>query len=145
MILLRRRASGPPARDRGSITMYTVLLAPVVLLLAGLLVDGGLAIHARQRADDIAEQAARAGANDIDEATLRRTGKAEIKTATACRKAMTLLASYRQITGSPNCSAAPQQVTVTVHITVQSRLLGIIGINAFNMQGTASAHPDEGN
>ncbi|MGH3387587.1 MAG: pilus assembly protein TadG-related protein, partial [Actinomadura sp.] len=43
-------------RDRGTVSIFTVIFALFVILLAGLLVDGGLAIHARQRAADIAEQ-----------------------------------------------------------------------------------------
>lgn len=56
---LRGRDERGDERERGSVAMYVVLFTPAVFLLAGLLVDGGLAIHARQRAADMAEQAAR--------------------------------------------------------------------------------------
>ena len=54
----KREEQERAGRDRGTFSMFTVLFVPMVLLFAGLLFDGGLAIHARQRALDIAEQAA---------------------------------------------------------------------------------------
>jgi hypothetical protein len=36
--------------DRGTLSLFVVLFTPVVVLLAGLLVDGGIAINARERA-----------------------------------------------------------------------------------------------
>jgi Flp pilus assembly protein TadG len=126
--------------------MFTAIFTLSVILLAGLLVDGGLAIHARERAYDIAEQAARAGANDINENTLRATGKAEINDGTACGKANDLLGAYPGEITSSTCNATPQRVQVTVNITVQLQLLSIVpGFSEFKMTGTASAHPDEGN
>jgi Flp pilus assembly protein TadG len=132
-------------KDSGTISMFTVLFTLVVMILGGLVVDGGTAIHARERAYDIAEQAARAGANDIDQDALRQTGKTEINTGTACGKAGDLVTYYGgQVTGF-NCDPGLNQVTVTIRINVQTKLLGLIGFTTFTMQGQASAHPDTGN
>jgi Flp pilus assembly protein TadG len=130
------------ARDRGTVGMYVVLFTPAVFLLAGLLVDGGLAIHARQRAADMAEQAARAGANEIDTEALRRTGEPVIDPARARVAACDLLAGYdTEITGS-RCAADEEQVDVTVQLTVRLQLLGIVpGMSEFTMTSTASAQP----
>ncbi len=148
MISRWRGGSGTEPGDRGSVTMYTVLIAPVVLLLAGLLVDGGLAIHARQRADDIAEQTARAGANDIDQDNLRRTGQVQLADDQSVQSACDRLATaYGQIDGMPVCqvSADRRQVRASVQISVRPKILGLIGIGVFHMRGQASARPDEGN
>ncbi|MEV0664432.1 TadE/TadG family type IV pilus assembly protein [Actinomadura luteofluorescens] len=132
-------------RDRGTIAMYTVLFTPVVILLAGLLVDGGLAIHARQRAADMAEQAARAGANQIDTDALRRTGEPVLDPGRARAAACDLLASYSdQVTGS-QCDADEQEVAVTVRIGVRPQLLGIIpGFGEFQLTSSATARPVTG-
>jgi Flp pilus assembly protein TadG len=146
--MIPRQGDHVEARDRGTISIFTVLFTLSVILLAGLVVDGGLAIHARQRAYDIAEQAARAGANDIDEDVLRQTGKAQINKdqQAVCTKAADLVAAYDSQATVDNCDRSDDQVTVTVHITVQLQLLSIVpGFSAFTMTGTASAHPDEGN
>ena len=57
-----------PARqepgDRGSVSLWVVMFAFVTLALLILVVDGGQVIIAKSRAADIAEQAARAAADD---------------------------------------------------------------------------------
>jgi Flp pilus assembly protein TadG len=131
--------------ERGSVAMYTVLLTPAVFLLAGLLVDGGLAIHARQRAADMAEQAARAGANEIDEETLRATGRPQIDQGAACASAYDLLAEYGQDVASRDCVPGAEEVRVSVTIRVRAQLLSIVpGLGDFTMTSTASAHPETG-
>ncbi|XVQ12203.1 TadE/TadG family type IV pilus assembly protein [Spirillospora sp. CA-255316] len=129
-------------RDRGTVGMYVVLFTPAVFLLAGLLVDGGLAIHARQRAADMAEQAARAGANEIDTDALRRTGEPVIDPARARVAACDLVASYDDEVTGTRCEADEEQVDVTVQLTVRLQLLGIVpGMGEFTMTSTASAQP----
>lgn len=128
--------------DRGTVALYTVLFTPIVFMLAGLLVDGGLAIHARQRAADMAEQAARAGANEIDTDALRRTGKPVIDPGRARVAACDLLDAYGEDVTGRSCVADTQQVQVTVQLTVRPQLLSIVpGFGAFTMSSTASAHP----
>lgn len=143
---MRTRRRWHRDRDRGTIAMYTVLFTPAVFLLAGLLVDGGQAIHARQRAADMAEQAARAGANEIDVTALRETGKPVIAQDRACASALSLLDAYQQdgIEGS-KCVPAADQVAVTVTIRVKLQLLSIApGFDDFTMTSTATAHPETG-
>ena len=57
--------------DRGSVSLWVVIFAFVTLALLILVVDGGQVIVAKSRAADIAEQAARAAADDINTAALR--------------------------------------------------------------------------
>jgi hypothetical protein len=140
-----RRAYG--ARDRGTVAMFTTIFALFIIVLAGLLVDGGLAIHARQRAADIAEQGARAAADDVDVATLRRTGQARIADRYgACLRAQRLIAAYPEVTGRPHCAIEDARTArVAVRIRVRLQLLSIMpGFSDFIMESTASAHPQEG-
>jgi Flp pilus assembly protein TadG len=68
----RVRASAPLARrDRGSISLWVVIFAFTTLALLILVVDGGQTMNAKSRAADIAEQAARAAADDINVTNLR--------------------------------------------------------------------------
>ena len=60
--------------DRGSAALFVAVFAPAVIFMAGLVVDGGAALEAKQRAADVAEQAARAGAGQCDVAKLRSEG-----------------------------------------------------------------------
>ena len=49
-----------PEDDRGSIVLWTVIIAFGLLLCLGLVVDGGGKLHAKQQAQLVAEEAARA-------------------------------------------------------------------------------------
>ena len=138
----------PDERDRGTVSMFTVIFALFVILLAGLLVDGGLAIHARQRGADIAEQGARAAADDIDVDHLRATGEARIADGgTACAKARRLVAKYPEVNGPVECAVSADRQTATVQVTidVELQLLSIMpGFGTFTMTSKASAHPQAG-
>jgi Flp pilus assembly protein TadG len=136
---------GEAHRDRGTVAMFTAIFALFVIMLAGLLVDGGLAIHARERAADIAEQAARAGADDIDQTALRQTGEPAVNTATACEKARRLADAYTDSIEGWGCAPSPDEVSVTVTIGVELHLLSIVpGLGGFRMTSTATAHPERG-
>ncbi|CAM5270178.1 Flp pilus assembly protein TadG OS=Streptomyces griseomycini OX=66895 GN=FHS37_001752 PE=4 SV=1 [Streptomyces griseomycini] len=56
--------------DRGSGAGAVILFALVFLSLAAFVIDGGMSISKRERAADIAEQAARYAAQDIDREAL---------------------------------------------------------------------------
>ena len=66
-----KRFSSDLDPEAGVATVFIVMFAVVFLVLAGLVVDGGLAINARQKVADDVEQAARAGSQNLDEAALR--------------------------------------------------------------------------
>ena len=73
------RPRPPRARDeRGSLTIFVVFWSIVLLILAAVVIDGGLAISQRERAADLADQAARAEAQNIDPGVLRKNGQVEI-------------------------------------------------------------------
>jgi Flp pilus assembly protein TadG len=136
----------PPGRDRGTVSIFTVIFALFVILLAGLLVDGGLAIHARQRAADIAEQGARAAADDIDLTDLRATGEPRIADG-ACAQARRLVAKYPEAGGAVGCAVSVDRRTATVQVTieVELQLLSIVpGFGTFTMTSKASAQPEAG-
>ena len=66
-----RALAGFGRRDRGSVSLWVVIFAFVTMVLLTLLVDGGQVMIAKSQAADIAEQAARAAADDIAPAALR--------------------------------------------------------------------------
>jgi hypothetical protein len=141
------RAEGPPPgrrqRQRGSISMFVVIFTISVLMLAGLVYDGGLAIAARQRAADIAEEAARAGANAVDIDALRGGGPLRLDENQACQNAGELVA--RDGDGSVSrCfvdGVDPSVLHVQVHVTVQPVLLALFHFPPFQAQADASSNP----
>jgi Flp pilus assembly protein TadG len=127
--------------------VFTVLFSVVVFLLAGLLVDGGSAINARLRANDIAEQAARAGADQVDVDHLRATGQLRmLGQAEVCARAEEVVAAHGGDGITPaNCTVEQGQALVTVAVRVRwtAFFLAAIGFSGSEMEGEASAAPEE--
>jgi Flp pilus assembly protein TadG len=115
-----------------------VLLTGAFLALAGLVWDGGRAITARQHAADLAEQAARAGADDLNLDVARATGADELDTQAAVRDACRYVT-----TAAPGavCHAAATATSVTVQVTTttSTAVLGVVGINTMTSHGHATA------
>jgi Flp pilus assembly protein TadG len=73
-----RRKSRRVRDDRGSLTIFMVLWSLVIVMVAALVIDVGLAISQRERAADLADQAARAEAQNVSTDALRQSGAAVI-------------------------------------------------------------------
>lgn len=141
---LRTRTRG----ERGSLAVVTVMWSLVILMLAGLVIDGGLAISQRERAADLADQAARAEAQNIDQGTLRADGTAEIASDDCGRAEAYLTAAAGSISygtasidqgygnegtggGADGCAlsaAVPgNTVSVSVHLTYSPFVFDLFG------------------
>jgi Flp pilus assembly protein TadG len=130
-------------RDRGAAAVILVLLTPMFFALAGLVLDGGRAITARQRAADLAEQAARAGVDALDVTAFRATGMDVVDPAAGAAAACGFVHASEPADG---CTARVSGATVTVVVTNRTPtvLLGLIGINSFHASATATAAPEIG-
>jgi Putative Flp pilus-assembly TadE/G-like len=127
--------------DSGSITAFVVVMATALVLLAGLVLDGGLTLAARERALNLAQEAARAGAQGIDLAVYRQTGNLVLSPAMADADAEQYLAS----TGTQGAVLVTgNTVTVTVTITQRMQILDAAGLFAVTVHASASAVPDRG-
>lgn len=123
--------------ERGSLTVMTAVLALALLAVAGLVVDGTGRLRAGQQAIGAAQQAARAGAEALDAATLRAGGPVTDNSAAAATTARGYLAAAGY-TGTVNVTGPTTlQVTVTVH--QPTVILGLIGIDSYTATGTATA------
>lgn len=118
------------------VTAFVVVIVMALVLAAGLVLDGGLALAAKVQAIDDAQAAARAGAQAIDLPTYRATGQITLDTATASTDAEQSLATAGQ-TGTVSVNG--DVVTVTVTVTQQTQILGLIGIDALHETATGSA------
>ncbi|GAA4568101.1 pilus assembly protein TadG-related protein [Planotetraspora kaengkrachanensis] len=128
-------------------SVFVVVFSLAVFLLAGLLVDGGAAINARLKAADIAEQAARGAADQIDVALLRNTGQLRLVADddVVCGKAEQIV--DKQATEGvelEDCSPTPTEVTVVVSAHWDTVFLSVLGFDSYDMEGSAIAAPDEG-
>ena len=80
--------------DRGSVSVWVVIFAAISLLMLALVVDGGQVMIAKTRAADIAEQAARAAADDINQADLQASTPSVQINGDACDRATDLVSQY---------------------------------------------------
>jgi hypothetical protein len=133
--------------------VFTAVFAIAVIFLLALILDGGSALNARERAMDIAGQAARAAADTIDLPTLRASGRAVIGPG-ACAAAASLVRGYGRLlsngldkvtsTSMVSCTAPPGSLRATVQVTVSTRPL-IPGVLAgFHESAQATATPECG-
>ncbi|WP_104482846.1 hypothetical protein V5P93_002338 [Actinokineospora auranticolor] len=120
---------------------FVVVLVTGILVLAGLTLDGGLALAAKVRASGQAEAAARAGAQAIDLTAYRATGTLRLVPAQAVANAQAHLAA-EGATGT--VTITDDTVTVTVTAVHPTQLLGLVGITSFSVHGQGSAHPQRG-
>ena len=139
-----RRLGGSRRRDHdeaGTVTAFVVIFSFALLLLAGLVIDGGLTLAARIQAIDEAQAAARAGAQAVDIALFRSTGEVVLDAAQAKGDAQLYLAATGH---SGTVQVNGNQVDVTVSITQPMQILGIGGIGSLTVTGRGSATAEHG-
>lgn len=98
--------------ERGSITGFVAVVAFALVMVAGMAYDGGQVIHAHNAARNDAEQAARAGAQQIDLTHLRQTNEPRLDPHEAESAALDYLAQVGA-TGTVVVDDADITVTVT--------------------------------
>ncbi|MGW4958266.1 pilus assembly protein TadG-related protein [Nonomuraea sp. NPDC004186] len=123
--------------ERGSITPYALIFITVLLLFIGLVVDVGNKLRAGWEAVGIAEEAARAGAGQIDRAAAYRGGQLVVDRGAALRAAQAHLSSSGH-RGSVAISG-PTSVRVTVTVTRKTWLLSLVGVSSVSVTAHADA------
>lgn len=122
--------------ERGTVTAFVVIFTFALLLLAGLVIDGGLTLSAKVQAIDEAQAAARAGAQAINIPVFRSTGDVVLDPAAAAQAAEAYLAKTGH-TGTVRVNG--DNVTVTVSITQPMQILSIAGLGSLTVKGSGSA------
>lgn len=131
----RRAAAG----DGGFAGPGWVVVCGGLLVLLGLLVDGGGLVRASDRADEIAHEAARAGGQMIDpgRAILGEAFIVDPEAATAAAEAYLADAGVQgEVTVSPDGT----ELTVTVTIDYQTVMLGPLGYETLTATGSGTAY-----
>jgi hypothetical protein len=150
------RLRGLLRSDAGAIAPAVPVLAFILLLLGGLVVDASRLLNARGRAVAYAEEAARAGASAI------RPGQAVLALDEAVVEARVraycdaILGDPDQRGGVQECRYVPPLrevssgdprrlvVRVFVRLEIPAALLGMVGVQTLTATGEGSARPYEG-
>ena len=123
--------------ERGSISIWMVTASFVMMLLVGLAVDLGGQVHAKQRAHDIAAEAARTGGEQVQTAPAIEGQYVGIDTAAARTAAEQYLAASG-VAGSVTVTGG-NTVHVEVTDTYTPKFLSFIGIGDLTVTADASA------
>ncbi|MFE6361853.1 Tad domain-containing protein [Streptomyces sp. NPDC057806] len=136
--------------DRGSGAGAVIIFALLFLSLAAFVIDGGMSISKRERAADIAEQAARYAAQDIDREALydNEGGPAPINYEN-CDARVKAFAREMDMTGpdiaATHCVAADvNQVQVQVQLTYSPVFTGMFYGGDVIVRGEAVAENEVG-
>ena len=125
-------------RERGAASVWMVFGTVIVLAVAGLVYDGGALIATKRQTLNIAEQAARAGAQAIDTDVVMATGQVQLDLAVAVARAEAFLAENGW---SGSASATATSVTVTVTRVETLAFLHTFGVGDRTVTGSATAEP----
>lgn len=121
--------------DSGSITAFVVMLTMTFVACAGLAVDGGRMVAAKVQLADQAENAARAGTQEI---TGLRTGDPQVDVERAISTAQDFMTRH-EIHGQ--VVATSSEVTVTTSRVVSMSLLSLFGVGSRLVTAQRSARP----
>lgn len=112
-----RRAA---ADERGTVSAMVAVIATALIMVAGLAYDGGQVITAQATARDLAANAARAGAQEVNLDELRDTGVTLLDADRAIAAAQAYLAGSGH-TGTATVDGA--SITVSVQVRQPMRIL----------------------
>ncbi len=126
------------ADDRGSVSLFTLGIVLAALFLVALIVDGGRIRAQRRLAGDIAQQAARIGAQEVDEAS-RLSGGLVLDPDAATSAAQSAVAAAG---GIGDAAVSDDSVTVEVVMTVDLVFLDALGARTVRASRVVEATED---
>src|SRR5207248_915075 len=119
------------------IALYFAIITVAALAMAGLVIDGGAALASRERAADLATQAARAGADALAPASLRGAPSGLIANPAAAMIAADRVLKAAGASGRVNVHG--DRVTVTAHVAKHTVILSAFGLTDISGSATATA------
>lgn len=128
---------GPDEDERGSVTVFFAVAVVGLLVLLGLVVDGGAKVRSVQRADTLAAEAARAGGQAIN-LPAAIAGKHPVADPRAAAAAARAYLTANGVTGTATIADGGHRLDVTVTSSSPTILLGLIGVSSLTVHGRAS-------
>lgn len=127
--------------DRGSVTVFVVAFTFALLMVGGLVVDGGYTLAARRRAFNEADAAARAGAQAVDMDLLRSSGTVQLDPDAARTRAEAYVASTGHV---GVVEVEGDVVRVRVKFSQPMLVLSVVGVGPLQIEGNGDARAVRG-
>ena len=128
--------------ERGQYLVQTVILLPMMMILVGLVLDGGWMYWQYRRAEIAVNAAAQAASHAIDEEYFRETNQVRLDPGLAYDTASGLVAMNRQgrmaVTG---LYVSDHLVVVDAYADVQTIFFRLAGISSLPMRVEGRAYP----
>jgi len=123
--------------EDGVTALFVVLITVALFAMAGLVIDGGYAMASNRRLTSQAEQAARVGADALNQDSLRDGGDPQVDPGKAVAAAQSYLARVGAPTGEVSIDGGT--VTVTIKSHSKTSILSAVGVTQLATSGAASA------
>lgn len=134
-MMLRAARPSPAHFDKGSISAFVVVMTLVVIVCAGLAVDGARIIGGKVSAADHAENAARVAAQELASV---HSGDLALDPVRARAAAESYLSAHGL---SGVVTVTSERVSVTVSQSVSMTLLTLVGVSSKVVSATRSSAP----
>jgi Flp pilus assembly protein TadG len=135
--LLARCARLGEQAEAGFVSLYVVVITVGLLAMAGLVIDGGNALAAREQATDAAQQAARAGADALSPDSLRASPTGLTATPAAAQAAANRVLDTAGVKGT--VSVDGDNVTVSVIVHKNTTILSAFDVGPIEGKATSTA------
>lgn len=126
-------------RDSGRVSVFVAAAMPMMLLFLALMWDASGYLRALHRADNVANEAARAAGQAID-IPLAVTGEQIVVDPAAAEVAASAYLADAGVAGDVVVDEDGRRVTVTVEIEYEPLFLGQFGFGSFTAEGAADGH-----
>ena len=117
-------------------SLWMITTAMTMMLCVGLAVDLSGQVHAKQRAQAIAAEAARAGGQQLQASVAVRGDAAVVDPTSAITAAKTYLAAVPDVSGTVTL-ASGGRVEVATRAVYATKILSMIGVTALPVTGHA--------
>jgi hypothetical protein len=126
-------------RDRGRVSVFVAAAMPMMLIFMALMWDASGYLRALHRADNIANEAARAAGQAIN-IPLAVTGEQIIVDPAAAEEAANAYLADAGVTGTVQVSEDGRQVSVSVSVPYEPLLLGPFGFGPYTAEAQTIGH-----
>lgn len=131
-------------RQSGQILPLLAILLVVLVTVTGLALDGGQALVARREAQAVADAAARSGAEQLDERSVRAGDTPPLLDPTAAYSAAATYVAVQRPGMLATIVANTRQVDVHVSVTIPLTFMRLVGLNGATIEANGTAEPRTG-
>ncbi|PYC76741.1 hypothetical protein C7C46_21365 [Streptomyces tateyamensis] len=135
-------------RERGTISIFVAISASMMLAFAGIVVDAGGQLRTIELADSLAQEAARAGGQEIDQNSLLSGTGYRIDQQAGCAAAKAYLTSDQRLQNvnlKIDCrslnepAATSTSISIAISMDYRTALLSLFNISTLSVQGYGTA------